>query len=486
MKLRELIQYNYKIRREKDYIFTRVGGIYKPVTFGYVIESAVYLARALNSMGLYQKKIIVYGENSVEWMIADLAIMAYVGINIGIDKEWKVGDVSNTIDMLSANAIIYSETKENVINLLRDDYPMVTFISMKDFPALIQKGKEASAGFSLFDFPKKSSTECIRVVFSSGTLSFPKAVMLSDKNIFSGWESFQKRAPLDENDVCYLFLPLHHTYAGIYNFLYSLLSGISIYLGTHSKNIAEELLIVNPTVFCGVPLIYRRFYEAVGANIGLLGKVFGSRIRYLFCGGAYLDETIRKEYLKAGLNLLIAYALSETGSSFAIEYSHNQNTKSVGTVYEDIDVIIADANEKGEGEIRVKGDNVFLGYMNNPEATKRAFDENGYFCTGDLGYMDPERNLYLVGRKKKMLLMENGENIYPENIEERMKRKNPNISKVRICLDGKLLHATLYIQQKEAFDYDSFIKEINDEAVKNEKISKYEIIIDSVDARMKQ
>lgn len=487
MKLRELMEQNYKKRKNVGYIYTKTDGKYTPVTFGELIENSAYLARALIDMGLSGERIIVYGENSVEWMTADLAIMAYVGVNIGIDKEWKYADVRNTISFLGARAVIFSSSKMETAKSLSEEFPDVKFISMSDdFPRLIAHGRELSAGKELFDFEEKSSDECIRVVFSSGTVSFPKAVMLSDRNIFSGWESLYRRAPMDESDVCYLFLPLHHAYAGIYNFLYSLISGMKIYLGTGAQNIAAELSEVNPTVFCGVPIIYRRIFEAVGGDYALLKRAFGSRVKYLFCGGAYLDEGIRKSYREAGLNLLIAYALSETGSSFAIEYSGSKNTESVGTVYEDIDVIIADKNENGEGEIRVKGDNVFLGYMNNEEATRKAFDKDGYFCTGDIGKLGDDGSLYLVGRKKRIILMENGENIYPENIEKRILEKCMNIGSVRVWLDKGALKATLYLKAQDNTDYGKVIREVNAEGVKNERISDFETFLDSVEKRMKQ
>lgn len=487
MKLRTLLISNYKNRYHQDYIYTKRNGVYEPITFGTLIENAVYLARALLDMGLKGARIIVYGDNSVEWMIADIAIMAFVGINIGIDREWKCSDVKNTISFLNADAVIYSDTKRETIQNLKAEFLNVRFISMnEDFESLIEKGKSLSSGRDLFDFEERSSEECIRVVFSSGTISFPKAVMLSDTNIFSGWDCLKRRAPMDENDVCYLFLPLHHTYAGIYNFLYSLISGLKIYISTSTDSIAAELQEVNPTVFCGVPIIYRRFFEAVGGNHTLLKQAFGNRIRYLFCGGAYLDESIRAEYRNAGLNLLIAYALSETASSFAIEYSGSQNTKSVGTVYEDIDVIIAKENGNGEGEICVKGNNVFLGYLNNDEATKAAFDAEGYFHTGDMGRLDSNGDLYLVGRKKRVIIMDNGENIYPENIEMRICQKCDNINSVRVYLHDSELKATIYLKQEDNRDYAALMKEINAEAVKNEYIGTFEVLLDSVDKRMKQ
>jgi long-subunit acyl-CoA synthetase (AMP-forming) len=484
----ELLKENYEKRKNEDYVYTKVNGTYHPISFGRMMEHTAYLAEALLAMQLKGKKIIVYGENSVEWMISDLAIMSYVGISVGIDKEWQLQDIKNVIEFVHADAIIYCDSKKEIIDTIKTEFKDMICISMQDdLPSLIEKGKNINAQKGeLFDFEKRDHEECLKVVFTSGTTCFPKAVMLSEKNIFSGWNSLKKRAPMDGTDICYLFLPLHHTYAGIYNFLYSLISGMKIYLSSGTDQIYNELSEVQPTVFCGVPLIYKRLYEAVGRDIKKLPVVFGKKIKYMFTGGAYLEEQIREDYREAGLNLLTAYALSETASSLSIEYSQSKNLKSVGKIFEDIEVKIDQPNERGEGEILVRGDNVFIGYMNNEEATRFAFDSEGYFRTGDLGYIDEENNLYLSGRKKRIILMDNGENIYPDNIEQKIIRKNENISSAKVFLSDNKLKANIYIKSEDAVDYQKFVEDLNKELPKYERIGSFEVLIDSLDKRLKQ
>ncbi len=484
----ELLKENYEKWKNEDYVYTKVNGTYQPISFGMIIEHSVYLAEALLAMQLKGKKIIIYGKNSIEWMISDLAIMSYVGISVGIDKEWRLQDVKNVIELVHADAIIYCDSKKEIIDHIKADYKDMICISMlDDFPVLIEKGKNIKEQKEeFFHFEKRDHEECLRVVFTSGTTSFPKAVMLSEKNIFAGWNSLKIRAPMDETDICYLFLPLHHTYAGIYNFIYSLISGMKIYLSSGVEKIAGELSEVQPTVFCAVPLIYKRFYEAVGRDINKLSNIFGKRIKYLFTGGAYLDEQIRKDYREAGLNLLAAYALSETASSFSIDYSHSKNLKSVGRIFEDIEVKIDRPNEHGEGEILVRGDNVFIGYMNNEVATGLAFDSEGYFRTGDLGYIDEENNLYLSGRKKRIILMDSGENIYPDNIEQKIIRKNENISSAKVFISDSKLKAYIYLKREDTVDYKKFVEDLNKELPKSERIGSFEVLLDSLDKRLKQ
>ncbi len=486
MRFEQLLAEDYQKWREREFVFQKREGIYYPITFGDFIEQAVYLAETLIKDGLLGKKIIVYGENSIEWMIADIAIMSYVGISIGLSKEYRCEDIENIVEKLEADAIIFSSRKKKVIEPIRERFPDLKYYSTDDWENLIGIGKElAQRKNSIFDFAKKSMDECVKVVMTSGTTSFPKAVMLSQRNIFAGWESLKKRAPMDTSDVCYLFLPLHHTYGGIYNFIYSLISGMQIYLSSATENIAAELLEVEPTVFCAVPLIFKTIYDFCAGDLNKLANAFGKRAKYLFTGGAYLDEKIRLAYRESGLNLLVAYALSETASSFSIEYSGSRDPSSVGTIFEDIIVKIDNPNENGEGELLVKGDNVFLGYMNNPEATRQAFVD-GFFKTGDIGYIDAQNNLYLTGRIKNTLLTSKGENIYPDDVENRIQAKSANINKVKVFLEKEDLCAHLYIKEETPTDYKKIIEEYNLNSPKRERIVKFEVFVDSVDNRLKQ
>ena len=172
-------------------------------------------------------------------------------------------------------------------------------------------------------------------------------------------------------------------------------------------------------------------------------------MKYLFCGGAKLYPEVRNAYKEAGMYMMNAYALSETSSGFSIDYPGEEDMESVGTVFEDIDVVVLDPDEDGYGELAVKGDNIFIGYFNDEEATKAAFNEDGYFLTGDIGTVRNNK-VYLRGRKDSQITLLNGENISVKRIEERVKEIHPCIVSVKPYMRDGQLCADIYVKDSEA------------------------------------
>ena len=474
--LQKIFQENYKRWKTKEYIFEKKEGVYQAVTYGWFMESVQKFAEYLLQNGWQNKSVIIYGPNSKEWMVADLAVLAHTGISVGVSNEWKYEDVKHTIEFLKSEILVYDIEKEDVVNELKREFPELHCICMqKEMSDVTVEEAEAVC------VPQAEDT-CCKIVFSSGTTADPKGVMLSLKNIFFGYASLTRRCPFNEEDVDYLFLPLSHTYGGIYNFLYSLISGYSIYLCSGMQYLSEEIREVSPTIFCGVPLVYRRFYEAAGEN---LKYCFGNRIAYLFCGGASFDKGIRKAYHEAGLNMMEAYALSETASSLAIAYPFDKDFESSGTIFEDIEVKVQEPNENGIGEILVRGDNVFLGYVNAPEETKRCFTSDGFFKTGDLGYLS-ENKVYITGRNKKILIGENGENVDAEELECLLLKKDNNINAAKVFLKDNMLCCSLYLKEETDTDWDAFWNDFNKELPKYKHIKNYKIYLDNVLVRLKQ
>lgn len=474
----QTLEQNYLKWRDKGHIFEKKDGGYQGITYGEFLDRTRGFAEHLLSLGLADKSIMLYGENSSKYMMADLAVLHYVGVSACVSNEWKAVEVIREVRMLDISCIIYGEEKQEVIDCILAEVPDLLCIPMSsvaDYRATKQ-------------CVPREDEECCKIVFSSGTTAMPKAVMLSRKNLFAGLSSLYKRCPFHEGDVDYLFLPLSHTYAGIYNFLYSLVFGFSIYLCSGINELAGELREINPTLFCGVPVIYRRLYEAYGSNLHV---AFGNRIQYLFCGGAHFEEDIRKAYKDSGLNIMEAYALSETASTFAIQYPYDSDVKTVGTVAEDIEVKVIEADEDGVGEIVVKGDNVFLGYAKDKALTDSVFTEDGFFKTGDLGYLLPDEEhggfkLYNTGRKKKVLIGENGENIEPSHIEKLICEKNTNINKALLFIHEGRLGCHLYLMKPEDRDWTVFFEEVNTELSGYERIRHYDVVVDSVEKRWKQ
>lgn len=497
-KLEDMLRENVGRWHDRDYLYEKADGVYRAVTYGEFLDNVRNLAAWLLKQGLEGKRVMIYGGNSIRLMAADLAVLHYVGVSVCVPKDWGAADVAKAAGRLDISCILYDPRKQQIINEVRGKMPSLVYVCMERFPEIFRipsenfghpedaMTKDGERGFGLC--PPRDEEICCKIVFSGGTTSRPKAVMLSKKNIFAGLDSLYRRCPLDDNDVDYLFLPLSHTYGGIYNFLYSLVFGFRIYLCSDTAAMAQELQEVNPTIFCGVPLIYRRFYEQCGEG---LAAAFGSRIKYLFCGGAHFDGNIRKAYRESGLNMMEAYGLSETASTFSIQYPGDEDTESVGTVAEELKVRILEPDGQGVGEIAVKGDNVFLGYAGEPKLTEAVFTEDGYFRTGDKGFLRPDERhggsrLYLVGRIRRMLVGENGEKVEPTHIERLICERDANISRTLVCLEEGRPACEIYLTEPEERDWEGFFEELNRGLPFAERIRRWHILSDSGGKRWKQ
>lgn len=471
MRLKTIVKRDYKDWYNDPYIYEKdENGVYQNITFGKYIEDSLGIAAYLNDCGYHNKNIMIISENSTLLMEFDLAVSFYVGVSAVVSKEWKKQDLLGGINELKADLLIYSDSFSELAKEVSRECS-IKILAMKDVKPKFKK--------EYLDFPVKDQKRVAKIVFSSGTTGKSKAVKLSLKNVFAGYESLSRRCRFNHQDSTYLFLPLNHTYAAVYNFMYSLVAGYSIYLASSTQNIGKELLETNPTIFCAVPLVFNNLLKAYGDNINV---AFGKNIKYLFCGGAPISKETRQIYKDKGLNMMQAYALSETASSLAIAYPYQDDLESVGTIFEDMDVKVVDKDNDGVGEIVVKGDAVFLGYTDS-SLTKRVFDKDGYFHTGDLGIIKNNK-IYLKGRKKKMLLTSNGENVMAESIEQGIKEKDSNIKDVKASIKNDKLYVDIYVNGE--IDVESIIEKYNSEVPKYERVKEYNIIKDSIDIRLKQ
>lgn len=471
-RLFEILKDDYHKWKDEEYILEKENGVIKATSFGEFIKRTINIAKDLINRGYKDKCIIIFGDNSSYLMEVDLASTTYVGKSVVVSKEWKEDDILFAIQKLNSPVLIYDKTKRVIIDNIKNKVNV-------DFIAFEELAIEDELNDSDFSLAHNDYEECCKIVFSSGTTGKPKGVMLSEKNILAGYNSLIKRCPFNHEDSTYLFLPLNHTYGNIYNFIYSLYSGYKIYLSSGTTEISKELLEYNPTIFCMVPKIAEKMLEGYGEKLKF---AFGTNIKYIFCGGAFLSAKVREEYKEAGLNMMQAYALSETASSFAIDYPYDDDFESAGTIFEDLDVKIVDPNEDGVGEIVAKGDAVFLGYINDEEATRKVFDKEGYFHTGDLGFIKNNK-LYIKGRKKKMLLTYNGENVSPEDVEEKLER-NEFINKAVVYQEDNKICARLFVDDL-SLDYKAIIDKFYESVPKYQRIEHFEVFKNNIDNRLK-
>ena len=457
-----------------DYIFEKEEGNFKSYTYKEFYEDVLKFTSFFYVKGLKNKKIALYAENSYNYMVADIAIMAYTGICVSMVQQWKSEDIKNIINEIGIDAIIYDKSRQVIIDELETEYKNIEYISFDDLKNL-QVQKE-------IDLTAVDIEKCSKIVFSSGTTGEPKAVMLSQKNMFANVDNLFRRAAMDSSDSCYLFLPLAHTYGGIGNFLYSLISGMKIYICRDKTKIIEEIKEVRPSLFSAVPLVLNKVYEYAVSTATSIQEILGGNIKYLFCGGAFLEPRIRKYIKDEGVNLLEAYGLSETTSLISLEYSYNKDDfDSVGTIFENQIVRIDEPDANGIGEITVKGDNIFIGYYNREDLYKSVFDELGYFHTGDIGYVK-ENKLYLVGRKKRVIIKPNARNIYPEELEALLLERF-DVDAVKIYEKQDKLHCSLYSNR---LNYSKeLLEEINSHLPKYAKMNSCEVIKNNLSTKLK-
>lgn len=473
--LEKILRSDYEKWKDNEYLHEMVDGKYQAVTFGEFIEKVNYLATYLINKGYKGKNIGIYSPNSINWMIADVAIMNYIGIAVGLSKDWVGDNLNYAIGKCDIECLLYGKVNEEHVNEVKGNYPDVEFICIEDkFEGMLEEGRALCK--ELFALEPVDEDKPVKIVFTSGSTSFPKAVMLSVRNIFSSYEALSRRVPFNDKDVCYLFLPLNHTYGSIFNFLYSLVFGFNIYLTGDIKNMAQEMMLVKPTVFCAVPLVYTRFLDGAKAMNVPLMALMGGRLKYAFIGGSVLPHSLRQAYIDAGINLMNAYALSETSSGFSIDYPDVTDLDSAGTLLEYLDAKVKDPGPDGYGELAVKGPNVFGGYLNDPEATKRAFDEDGYFLTGDIGTI-VNNIVYVRGRKDTMIVLSNGENVSSGRIADKVKSADPRIASVKVFVRDGELTCNIFVKDKESVggDWQPVIDKVNADLSKYEKIRKYSV-----------
>lgn len=419
-----------------------------------------YLGTALIEMGLKNKKIAVISENRYEWEEAYLAVVCGTGIVVPLDKALPELEIENSIIRSEVEAIFYSDKYSDIMARIqkRGASKIKYFISMdlekSDFnkysqKEIIEKGKELlEAGNREFVDSKINNEEMSIMLFTSGTTNMSKAVMLSHKNICTNIYDITQCFDVNSEDRMLSFLPLHHTFECTVGFLYPISVGSSIVFSKGIRHIGDEMKNFKITAMISVPVMMEKIYEKIMKNIEKKGKLnavqkgvkisnvlqmvgidirrklfkeihenLGGALRIVVAGGAALDSKVQKGFNDLGLNVAQGYGLTETSPVVSAEFMKKRKIGSIGKKMPSIEVKLDEQDEEGVGELLVKGDSVMLGYYNNEEANKESFTDDGWFRTGDLAKIDREGFIFISGRKKFVIVLKNGKNVYPEEIE---------------------------------------------------------------------
>jgi len=482
----------------------------KKVTFKQLLEYVLKFGNSLQNLGLSKRAhIAVIGENRVQWGIAYLAGMTYNFVVVPIDKNLPPQDIINIIHESESEAIIFSNNYNELMREKRDLLKRLKVFVNIDLPEekdgfhsmtrLIEKGKVIEKD----ELPPLDPTEMAEINFTSGSLGRAKGVMISQKNIVENLMSMTSMIEITEKDRFLSVLPIHHTYECTCGFLCPLYRGSSVHYAQSLKTVLEDMQKAKATILLGVPLMYDKMFRKISKTISedkVKSKVvppllkitnftkkmgwksskkvifkelhhqFGGAIRLFIAGAAAPDPKVAKGLREFGFNFVQGYGLTETAPILTLNQIDNFKDSAAGLPLKNVQLKINDPSPEGIGEVWAKGPNVMLGYYKNPELTKEVF-EGDWFKTGDLGYIDNDGFLHLVGRKKNMILSRTGENVYPEEIEDLVNR-SPFVMESLVYGEEDEKHDEI-IAAQIVTDTDAFIEysgqngvEINDEMIR--------------------
>ena len=430
---------------------------YKKITYKELNEDINAFGTALLSIGLKGKRVAIIGKNRYEWILSYVTILNGVGIAIPLDKGLPEQEIITSLQRSKADVIIFEENMADLMKKIKDENTtnLKTFILMDniekyDFlniPKLIEKGKEeVKKGNKEYIDSEIDNNKMSVILFTSGTTSLAKAVMISHRNIASNVAALRYEQPFCSTDTNIAFLPFHHMY-GSTCILLMISAGVNNVFCDGLRHIQENLKEYKVSVFVCVPLILEAMHKKIMNTIDKTGqrkkfefgkklsqallkvgidirrKIFktvldelGGEVRAVISGAAALNKQVAEDFNAFGIYTVEGYGLTETAPVVAGENIHTMGHNSVGKPLCNVEVKIEDPNEEGIGEIAVKGPNVMLGYYENEEDTKAVL-KDGWFYTGDLGYYNKKGYLCIAGRQKSVIVLKNGKNIYPEEIE---------------------------------------------------------------------
>ena len=424
-----------------------------------VIKDVKALSTALLDMGFKGRRIALIGENRYEWVLSYLAVTCGGMIIAPLDKALPDKEITSLIKRSEVDAVIYEKKHEELFEKLKEnpEINLNTLICIdKDgeeneaisFGELLEKGRKLlKEKNKLYDYITLNNDEMSIMLFTSGTTSAAKIVMLSQNNILSNLYAYQTHFKINQDDTLLSFLPIHHTFECSITILYGFYSGATIAFCDGLRYIQSNLKEYGVSIFVAVPLVLETMYKKITKAIQDQGKTklinaltkisngllklhidirkivfkqiidnFGGKLRMVLYGAASLDKDTIIGLNNFGINSIQGYGLTETSPVLTAEAENKHKPGSIGYPLDNVEIKIDNPDKDGVGEILAKGPNIMLGYYDDEKKTKEAF-KDGWFRTGDYGYKDDEGFIFITGRKNDIIVLRNGKNVYPQELE---------------------------------------------------------------------
>lgn len=458
-------------------------------TFGELAEQMIRLHVLFEQLGIKSgDKIALAGRNCANWAVAYLAIAAYEGVCVSILQDFTAEDIAHLLEhsdseLLFVGPYVWKDLQHQTLPSklkaalsLEDWRPLYERKKSKETEAVHVPTKDEWEAAYKAKYPNTLKPEDVHfaadesalclINYTSGSTGSPKGVMLNGRAISNNIEIGMKILPVDPGQRLVSMLPLAHMFGQVCELLYPLCSGTHIFFLTKSPTpsiLLKALKEVQPYLVVTVPLVIEKIYKQkldptlskwairmfwhtpiIGAFLKSrvksgLRSAFGGKLRYFICGGAAMNPVVEKCLMDIHFPLSIGYGMTECAPLIGGNPPKYFKARSGGAPVSGMEVKIDNPNEAGIGEILVKGENVMMGYYKNPEATKAVFTEDGWMRTGDLGRLDKKKNIYIKGRCKTMFLGASGQNIYPEEIEDKLNNQTAVGESLIVEREGKLV-----------------------------------------------
>ena len=433
---------------------------YESITYKKLLQDVNEFGTKLYDMGLKNKRVAIVGRNRYEWVVAHLSNLLGGIVSIPLDKELQVDELESCLERSKADVIVFDEKyieniekiKQNKKTNLQEYICMTEQEGYKNFWTLKKEGAEIlKNGNNEYVNCEIDNDKMAILLFTSGTTSKSKAVMLSNTNIASNVYAMLLVEDMRPTDNNLAFLPFHHIF-GSTCMIVMIAIGAKTAFPDGLRYVAQNLKEYQISIFVGVPLLVEAIYKNIEKEIEKKGKTklinnakklsncllklhidvrrklfkdvidaLGGRMRFIISGGAPLDKKVAQGFNELGIEVVQGYGLTETSPVISAENAKKKRYGSIGFPMENVEVEIINKDENGIGEIRVKGPNVMLGYYENEEATKKVM-KDGWFYTGDLAYKDKDGFIFLTGRQKDMIVLKNGKKVFPEELETLINR----------------------------------------------------------------
>lgn len=488
--LKEMLNSSVELYGNNKAFKFKVNGEIETKTYLEFQKDVQAFGTALIDLGLKDSSISVTGSNSYKWCTTYMSVVTGVGTIVPMDKAIPTIEIENILTQAKPQAIICEEKYVETLKAMQEKYGVKYIICMEakedengvlSFDKLLEKGRKLLAdGDTRYTSAEINETEARIILFTSGTTSKSKAVLLSHKNLCANLRSIASIMEFRPDDTLLSVLPIHHTFECLVTFLFGVYSGSCIAFCEGLKHIGDNLREFDISVFATVPAILESIYgklkrtkEQKGLPDFSFVKAIYPHFRLTIVGAASIDKSTVIGFNELGVACLQGYGLTETSPVLSVEPLQQRRPGSIGLPLPGVTIKIENPNEEGIGEICAKGDNVMIGYYNNQEATDEVL-KDGWCHTGDLGYIDDDGFIYISGRQKNVIVLDNGKNVFPEEIEVLLNLNNEiaesfvfsEVKESRHELHAELVYDVEYIKEKYGDVSEEELNEIFDNIIR--------------------